>query len=453
MFQGFILVDYPGGPSSRRCSGSSGGCQSSGRSSALGHAHSSHTSSSAGGSLSRYSSLTTPFYQVSPRQGHQQGNRDSVTPKRESPTMPPRTNHHNSLSSAGPSLSNSVPFGKLIQAQTGYSPMSNISFNSHHSRSSPISPFSTPPSSIPSPSPHHGPSGPGPGVKCAPARRNSSTKLSSLTEERETKKEVSLEKNNFGGFDAITQSCLLNSDDDDDDDVLEVEEENFPLGLSLTSSLSTDQEDDVEGFKCQSSIHSCGVHTLQSSGCNLHFTGYNDAVRFFPGQLNLQPGSSCCRPASASSGNKSSRVLSGKPKRASSFSCQHNPRLSQELADINSRAISLSAHGDPHEPNLTTPTFNTSPSAEIVNLKVPFHYSEPSPDTKSVVRQPQRRDSRSQSDEEILDGVNLGSLKWSDMMESLILVREMQAMARARQGPILFMSTSTDLVRVSLLMQ
>lgn len=43
--------------------------------------------------------------------------------------------------------------------------------------------------------------------------------------------------------------------------------------------------------------------------------------------------------------------------------------------------------------------------------------------------------------------VRLGSLHWAEVKEVLVLVEEMRAMAKARQGPILLMSTSTSLVR------
>lgn len=549
--QGFVLVDFPGRPNSRRCSLSSTGSgnhtsgRSSGRNSVPGHTHSGHTPSSASGSLSRYTSLTTPFYQPhSPRQGAKQSPDMSATPVNKT-VKPPRshsgTNHLGSFGSIpgqlGPSPPGLIPFGQLVPHQqptsaAAYgSPVSNINAcsNSYHSnRVSPTpSPLSTPPSS--SPGAHHA------GTKGSLARRNSGTKLSALTEERERKKKPAKSagtgtptvKQTSGGFDIISHSCLLGfSDDDDEDNGLELEEDNFPVGLttSLSSSLSVDQEDadrkeaepnyvanmkgaephyiadrkwhgitDRKGVEPHTAdrkwveLQGLTVTALQSSGDTLQFVR-PDAVHFTP-----------ARPASsAGSRNENGTKPSGGMKRASSFSYQRNPRLSQQLASLHSRASSLSVHSDPLDPHAGTPH-----SAEITAFKVPFLFPGPGTDPDSQSSVPGSNpgaDPNSQrsvpvvnrNSQSSMPGASLGAdhpnsqssvpgsnrtsgvvattgnigtplsgrersdagedvevwfgpLNLTGMVESLVVVRELHAMAKARQGPILLMSTSADL--------
>ena len=433
-------MDFPGGPGSRRCSISSSG---SGKNSLPGHTHSSHNPSS-GGSLSRYSSLTTPFYQVPPKQFQgSRGSTDQITPSNKISTNVAHsgTNSQNNFPGLnGSSPSSLVPFGKLVQAQqtfTGYFPASNASNHSsnsynQHRKPSPVSPLSTPPSSLSSPGmhPQHPHTG---GTKCIP-RRSSGTKLSSLTEERERKKtarrdasESSSRKDSSGGFDIITQSCLLHSGD---------EEENFHLTMSLTDQEETDEGEEL---KYQSPTHQI-INPLQSSGGILRFLGC-DAVHFNPAPSPPRASSS------RDCGNTPTRA---KLKRAASFSHQLNPRLSQELAAIHNRASSLSAYDDSSNSNdpLNTPTrITSSPSSEIIMFKVPFLYSgSTKEESKPADKLPDNnRGDKSLSDEE--EGVNLGSLKLSDMRNCLVVTEEMRAMAKARQGPILLLSTSTDLVR------
>ena len=447
-----MLVDFPG--RSRRCSTSSNGSgnyasgRSSGRNSVPGHTHSGHTPSSASGSLSRYTSLTTPFYQ--PQPGTRQREDMATTPVNKNPQSQSRTNYYGSSSSIpgsvpgqmGPSPPGLLPFGQLIPP--AHSPASNHSRN----RTSPgttSSPLSTPPSSS-SPGSHtlHYT-----GTKGALARRNSGTKLSALAEERGKKKKITnkksggtpSEKTSSGGFDIITQSCLLGFSDGEDGDDLDLEEANFPLSLtaSLSSSTSVDQEDtDGKGAGSKGE----GSLGVECSGNTLQFVG-KDAVHFAP------------RPRSSSGtwGEQDSKQQLGNiARRASSFSYQRNPRLSQQLAAVNTKASKLSAHSDPFDPKFQTPP--PSLSSEIIAIKAPFLFSGAASDDHVPSRSSGKLQGggalpHEEGEEERSVGVGFGSLNLSDMMDLLVVVREMHAMAKARQGPILLLSTSANLVRSS----
>lgn len=409
--------------------------RSSGRNSVPGHTH---TPSSASGSLSRYSSLTTPFYQPQPGTRQREPKDMAATPVNKTQS---RTNYYGSSGSIpgqmGPSPPGLLPFRQLIPP--AYSPASNLSSYRNRTSSGTGSPLSPPPSSSPGTHIlHHT------GTKGELAQRNSGTKLSALTEERGRKNRTikkssgnPTEKTTSGGFDIITQSCLLGFSDSEDNH-LDLEEANFPLSLtaSINSSLSADQEDtDREGVEPKGE-ESQG---LQSSGNTLQFVG-NDAVHFAP---------VCSRPRSSTGTRKEqpdTRPSGISKKRASSFSYQRNPRLSQQLAALNTKASSLSAHSDPK--------FQTPPSSEIIPINAPFLFSAGASGSHmpplSVGGEPQGgRALPPASAEEGSEEVRFGSLSLSDMIDSLVVVREMYAMAKARQGPILLLSTSADLVRTN----
>lgn len=328
----------------------------------------------------------------------------------------------------GPSPPGLLPFGQLIPP---YSPASNLSSYRNRPSSGTASPLSTPPSLSPGTHTLHYT-----GTKGVLARRNSGTKLSALTEERGRKKKTAkktsgnpTEKTSSGGFDIITQSCLLGFSDSEDND-LDLEEANFPLSLnsSLDGKGVEPKGEEPQGMQC--------------SGNTLLFVG-NDAVHFAP---------TCSRPKSSTGTRKEqpdSKQSGISIKRASSFSYQRNPLLSQQLASLNTRASSLSACSDPHDPRFQTPP---SLSSEIIAIKAPFLFSagasgghmppfsvgEPQGGGRALPR----------AGEEVgEEGMCFGSLNLSDMVDSLIVVREMHAMSKARQGPILLLSTSTDLVR------
>ena len=470
-------------------SGGGGGYQSSGRSSSRNSApgYSSHTPSSASGSLSRYSSLTTPFYQ--PRQGGTPSRgcgREGTTPVNKSPKLGGSHSGTNLIGGVGSipcqTSPGTVPFGQLIQPHpqhhhhqpVSYSPSaSNVLLNSggSHYRSyhSPIAspPFSTSPG-VPSHHHHHHAHYATGAVatKGNLSRRNSGNKLSALAEEREGRSRGNkttkmkgaaaghngggggggdggaTEKTSSGGFDIITRSCLLGFSGDEADGsdgetpASELEEENFPL--SLTMSL-TDQEDDNEGEEHDVRSHA-SRYSPTMSGNAVQIVG-SDAVRYAPAVATPTPRSSSGRGGTADDAGSGLR-----PRRAASFSHQHrSSQLSQQLAALHSKASSLSAHGDPFAPGFLAdaPPPPPSPSAEIVALRPPFTFSSSLEEAKLARSRPlDPSTSREDEDERIC----FGSLNLASMKACLVLAREMSAMAKARQGPILLMSTSADLV-------
>lgn len=431
-----MLVDFPG---ARRCSFSSNGStsgKSSGRNSVPGYPLSGHTPSSAGSSLSRYSSLTTPFYQ--PQPGSRQTTRDpqdlASTPVNMTPRLHSGTYYQGNSGSTpggqiGPSPPELLPFGQLIPPVTAHSPGSNLSSYSYRNRVSPgaASPLSTPPSSSSPGASHYT------GLKGALARRNNGTKLSALTEEtgrkKRTKKGTSTEKISSGGFNIITQSCLLGFSEDEGSGSLDLEDENFPL--SLNSSVSVDQEDgDRKGVEPKKEE----TQGLQSSGNALQFVG-TDTVRFT---------ATSSRPNSSTGTRQDVKPPENMKRRASSFSYERNPRLSQQLAALHSKASSLSAHSDPFKG-----TAPPSLSSEIVSIKAPFLFPASSATARTPQLEVQARGTLPYTGEQ-QETVNFGSLNLSDMIDSLTVVREMHAMAKARQGPILLLSTSADLVSGSM---
>lgn len=411
----------------------------------------------------------TPFYQPPPSVARQpsRGSSDAVTPgsrRLESPTQAHSgINHHSGLSSipglTGPSPPGVVPFGRLIQTQqhlsSNLSNMSSNSYSSRRNRLSPAtSPLSTPPSSSPGLLPtHHG--GGGPGNKGGLSRHNSGTKLSALTEEREERRKMTKKgggdtsgKISSGGFEFISQSCLLDSSGDENSGAVEFEEEeeDFPLTMSLNSNPSTDQEDNDREEQ------NYPATALTNSGHTLQFMGL-DVVHFALAQS---------QPMSSGTSRRENGKARSTTRRAASFSHQRNPRLSQQLAAVNTKASKLSTHGDPFDPScLATPSLTSSLSAEIIAFKAPFVFpgSSSSANNRSPMdsnkRAPQGREAAKfrggggsgagEDEEEVI--VCFGSLKLPDLKDYLVIAEEMHAMAKARQGPILLMSTSADLVR------
>jgi hypothetical protein len=279
------------------------------------------------------------------------------------------------------------------------------------------------------------------GTKGAIPRRNSGSKLSALAEERGRKKRTTkkttsnpTEKTSSGGFDIITQSCLLGFSEGEEDS--DLEEANFPLSLTTSLSSSLTEETDAKGVELKGEES----QDLDNSRNILEFVG-RDAVHFAP--ASPRPKSSA---AETHNEQDAKQPWSGR-KRSSSFTYQRNPRLSQQLAALNTKASNLSAHSDPFDPKFQTPP---SLSSEISLIKAPFLFTGATnghclPPTSR--RAPQSRGYRGEVEEE--EGgvdVHYGSLKLSDIVRSLIVVQEMHAMAKARQGPILLLSTSADLV-------
>ena len=315
------------------------------------------------------------------------------------------------------------------------------------------------------------------------AQHGSGTKLSSLAEEREkvssntrgtgskvavakapTAKGKSLpirdEKPSSLTGDFITQSCLLNSDDEfDGGGDIEEEEENFPLSLSMNSSIDSTSE---LSQQISSGIH--GDSLPHSRGERVSFTGGSDAVKFKvrSPEVMMRPASAKERESKAGGGGE--RRL----QRASSFSQQRSRQLSLELADIRQRALSLSVHGDPLDPNFTAASLMTggkgrdlelSPSSDIVTFKLPFVFTSSSGSqdpaspsftssgggeggSKFLSSSPLSRGSlevgRTEGAEE---GEEFSSGSLAVLRQSYLLGRELLKMAKARQGPIMLLST------------
>lgn len=309
----------------------------------------------------------------------------------------------------------------------------------------------------------------GHGIKYGLTPHGNGTKLSSLAEEGEkgndnrsdshlvatnTKgksKPIKDRKPSLTG-DFITQSCLLNSDDEDEPDLVG---DNFPLSLSMTSSIDSEQGQQFLGAaggasktdSVPSSVHAVSFHS-------------NDAVRF----AIRSPDAREQRPASARECERSKPNLRGQKKlqRASSFSQQCSRQLSNELADIRQRANSLSAHGNPLDPNFTSSSLlvaggdhNLEITPEIMPFKLPFLFSSSS-GSQDLASPPfaSSGEGGGDSSTRLLCGSALGhspSTKGEEegeessclaiLKKSYLLGRELLAMARARQGPIMLLST------------
>ena len=225
--------------------------------------------------------------------------------------------------------------------------------------------------------------------------------------------------------DFVTPSQLLHSDEDEDED-------SFPLSLSLNLSQSAD---DQEGERGQ----------VGSAARLLAFT-------------HNSPHSQALRSDSTN-----------RPKRAASFSQKRTNPLSQDLENIRLRAQSLSTRGNPfQDPDYTlTPTENktydfssSSPPSSIVPFKLPFLFmtstSTPSQRTQKLGQESsttgQGHSSRQGpgfTSPAVVAAeshrVEAGDLCLASLSQSIVLGGELLAMAKARKGPIMLLST--DLVR------
>ena len=311
-------------------------------------------------------------------------------------------------------------------------------------------------------------------MRYASASHGSGTKLSALAEEREIEREKERigrqrhsQSTKRGGQrktvceDFITQSCLLNSDDEGDSchgEERDVEESFLPL--SLTMSFNSSQSTDDQEVPEINTEHAQYRDTSERAQCRdssnkLAFVG-QDKVKFtVSGEANIQ---------------RESGV-----RRASSFS-HRNPRLSQELAAIRTKATNLSYHDNSLDQ--VTPTekhtyiFDSSRSPEIVQFQMPFlfplqnsnntaaspggyrqRHSQPTPrrssrsSLPSADSEPRRTNQRKSPLANDEDRVNRGCPCLCELKQNLLLGKELLAMAQARQGPIMLLSTSTSLVR------
>ena len=326
-------------------------------------------------------------------------------------------------------------------------------------------------------------SGHGMGMKYNLTPHGSGTKLSSLAEETERKGDkksgsrssssslaaankgrtppVKVENENrpspsiTGDF--ITHSCLLNSDDDvnEVDNEGAEDEDNFPLSLSLTSSVDSTSEQITmaTGMVMR-------TDPLLGNARNKVQSPENIDARY---KMRNPEG----RPMSARDAKHGGIALKGEKrlKRAASFSQQRSHQLTNELADIRQRACSLSAHGDPLDPSFATlitgagPDLEVSPSSGIVAFKLPFVFSSPNSGSQELASPsgPGGRDSP-----KFLSGSEGQLAAWWEaeqwvesssssssspnsclftLKRSYILGRELLSMAKARQGPIMLLST------------
>ena len=397
-----------------------------------------------------------------------------------------------------------LPFGKLIHNPYHYQaplpPGSSSLSSSPHSQSGSSlnlyrhSPLSTPPSAnLPSPSSgvgvaigmvSPGRASSGHGMKYSLTPHGSGTKLSSLAEETERKMDkrsgsrsssaakgrtppIKVENKPSPSItgDFITHSCLLNSDDDNEIDNEGAEDEdNFPLSLSLTSSVdsTSEQISMATGMAIRTDpFHGNTKYKVRSPEC----IEARYKVRT-PERIEARPMSA--REAKHGGTSKGEKKL----QRAASFSQQRSHRLTNDLADIRQRAFSLSAHGDPLDPNFTAATLITgagpdlevSPSSGIVAFKLPFVFSSPNSGSQDLASPsfPGGRDSPKFLSGSPLRPGGEGPAWWEveqwaesssssscllALGHSYVLGRELLSMAKARQGPIMLLST--ELVSLS----
>ena len=241
--------------------------------------------------------------------------------------------------------------------------------------------------------------------------------------------------------DLITMSQVLGSDED---------EENFPLSLSLHSSQSSNKTDEQE------------EEEMTTGGQ----VGGGDARKQSVEPLAPNRGERC---RSAGSGRRGGGV---RVRRAASFSRQQSNPLAEDLELIRSRAASLSAHQNMLESDSTlTPTtlkqydFQLSPAAKIRPMPLPFLLPSPSSSSTATTSRPSSSNDHRGSDAtenvDHPDALDIHPSHFSlheerredeavavclaPLRQAMVLARELLGMAKARQGPIMLLST--DLVR------
>ena len=241
--------------------------------------------------------------------------------------------------------------------------------------------------------------------------------------------------------DLITMSQVLGSDED---------EENFPLSLSLHSSQSSNKTDEQE------------EEEMTTGG----LVGGGNVRKKSVEPLAPNRGERC---RSAESGARGGGV---RVRRAASFSRQQSNPLAEDLELIRSRAASLSAHQSMLESDSTlTPTtlkqydFQLSPAAKIRPMPLPFLLPSPSSSSTATTSRPSSSNDRRRSDAtenvDHPDALDIHPSHFSlheerredeavavclaPLRQAMVLARELLGMAKARQGPIMLLST--DLVR------
>lgn len=479
LLQGFIIVGASPHQSSSAVSSTHSGSYCSCHS----HTHSStgHTPPSSYGSSSmpKFHSLVTPFYQAPPTSQSSNGSTPSVKASdaiANSPTQGEqyRPRSHSASSKrrssdpvgSGTLLSHTPPFGQLMQLAgmptTLPSPYTSpYSTLSRHTSSSPSpSSLTLSPSSKPPPPMSVGPTGsttsgrvPTRGLRYSLTAHGSGSKLSSLAEQTEletqnhstreerkknqkskkTSEKENSSHNSEGGvyFDnLITASQILGSDD---------EEVNFPLCLSLHSSQSSNKTDEQD---------------MEEEGC---------------GEPEVEtPKMKKAQIQGASDGSRRCKSAGQGVRRAASFSRQHSYQLTENFQQINSRAASLSAHqsmlrsdSSMDSTTLKQYDFQVSPAAKIKPVTPTFHLPSPSapPSSQSssntrsnnTPKKTDLQDSTNSSDlysSSHQEGGGLeegkGTVCLAPLRKAMSLAKELVGMAKARQGPIMLLST--DLV-------
>ncbi len=367
------------------------------------------------GSLTRYASLTTPFYSAPLRPNPTPNSNptdDGSSSRSNVPAASPYLSRSNSAKrrssepfTSAPSSQTNLPFGKLIlypqayqNSPTSSSPQSSSSSlprrKSNSSTSS--SPQPTPPSSLP---PHPTslaitlvspasalPSGGRPpyphGMRYALTPHGSGTKLSSLTEQSETDPHAytqtfppsqphsqphpqphphqSFHRSNSGtklkACDTLlTPSQLLHSDDEDD----------FLMGLSMTSSHASSKTDEQEEGEWP-----VGVARRSGVDTDMNILSFTQEYVMFKATSDREL-------------EKERETVSLRPRRVASFSHsqsqrQTNRRLARDLEQVRSKSQTVQELDyTPTPTNVADRHYSfdihdLSPTAAIVPFKLPF---------------------------------------------------------------------------------
>jgi len=460
----------------------------------------------ASNSLTKYSSLTTPFYQapppsIRPNQQQQQQQQQQLlkgnggkTPKNvSSPYGSSLVRSPESIPFSRPTPPSSVPFGKLMKCTGSIQTLNSFNPNSV-GMSQPPSIFSTPPGSLSSPNSHQVVIA---GSKGVISRRNSSSKLSALTEEKlqsidlssvrkKNTGQGSSEKSSSGGFDIITKSCLLDSEDDIEN-ISAAEEDNFPAGLDM--SFTEFEDEDAGGEELKGSGTTAATEYLSGEAAQRqqqqqqHHTGRPFSNFHQLSQVPQSPHPPMPQsqdahfttqpPGSGKVGATytTSRPTSIRPRRTASFT-EYRDSQQAPCKEIHVKSCSFTSAEDAKSTSFLKSRLLPSAEVEeeIIPMRVPFAFAGSSTQPKrislesrgmstelSASPQPLSRGRGSRhSNAAVFRGgkkgngnkvsASLGSLSLEEMKETLELAEELQAMAKARQGPILLLSTSLSLV-------
>ena len=388
----------------------------------------------------------------------------------------------------------SPPFGKLIQLASGANHPTPSPYTSPYGT---LSPSPSPSPYTHSPSPHPPPVNPTPttaaaaavtlgsrhstrsGMRYSLSAHGSGSKLSSLVEQGEQQpihkqqknssreerrsKNISSNKRDIpsssrqsedrGHVDElITMSQVLQSDDEEEEDV------DFPLSLSLHSSMSSNktEEQETEDVTDEGEAEEgqWGSADVTTPTCKTKFA------------LNRNRGDS----------RRCKSAVVGSQRDRHTISRQHSEQLMENFQQIKNRAASLSAHqsmlAESYDSNHFTSStalnqyeFQVSPAAEIKPVTPTFQLPLPSPPTNKMAPQSQPRLSNSREPGENYNSRGSSVVTTKDathqrgkgeeekegmksclvpIKQAMMLARELNGMAQARQGPIMLLST--DLV-------